>query len=666
MKRLYMPVFFYSKKDNSIITNKDINSILFDEKNYDKFRSIEAEFLNKFGGEIIGFFAYDPIGALNDFDLKKNGKYLLVTSDYPFGSKNFLTKEEYSKLTKESYINFNNRKLDKYKSTIYGFRKKGFFGFGGISNTYELPDPFNIKPEVPYVDPSLRSASGSAPGSSEEEKKKAEAEKKKREEEREEREKEAAIKAVAAAKKAEAEKKEFEKKEAEKISAKLERSTIKKNTEVFKGYTEAQTAALCGKHAINHVLQEEKIVKNGDTPSKIKLNPILQTVKINLVDYCGKLEEDETAFLKNIDPDTEVEFDNNNRICTKPGYDNIRFDGLTLLLENYLYYTVNSYVGDSTKKVEMEKFIKINIQKRRCLGIILNLGAFHYVAISKYHTQGFYSYIDSVGSSSRATVNNYNEVADLMKSLSKKNIAGAIAIKDNEYSYQSVASRLLLQNLPGLVNGYYEISENDKLKLKTSYNSYAVILQYFEKEAGKTDFKSQHGESIFNAINGWHTRNAKDAANLTRHIYDNDIDGFIELVNNMNEEYYIDEFEKSKATKLPTLPPPPPPPLKDKTPEEIQKAIIDYNGTNTTGAIFTLLPQILQDNVPENTKGTTKNIDKAVIKQLRTTFKKAIKSVMEDGSLKGGKNSKKQKTYKKKLLRHKSRNTINRLKLVRQ
>jgi hypothetical protein len=145
----------------------------------------------------------------------------------------------------------------------------------------------------------------------------------------------------------------------------------------------------------------------------------------------------------------------------------------------------------------------------------------------------------------------------------------------------------------------------------------------------------------------------------------------------MNEEYYIEEFEKSSikgSTPIVTksLPPPPPPTLatKAKTPEEIRNAIIDYNGTNTTGAIFTLLPQILEGKVPqnENPKGIAKNLDPALITQLRRTFKKAITAVITDSSLKvkGGKNTKKRKTHKKKLFRHKSRNTINRLKLVRQ
>jgi hypothetical protein len=104
--------------------------------------------------------------------------------------------------------------------------------------------------------------------------------------------------------------------------------------------------------------------------------------------------------------------------------------------------------------------------------------------------------------------------------------------------------------------------------------------------------------------------------------------------------------------------------------QEILEEIKNYNGSSPNRAIFTLLPQILEGNVPEKESPTGTNmvnLDPALITQLRRTFKKAITAVITDTSLivKGGKNTKKRKTHKKKLFRHKSRNTINRLKLVR-
>jgi hypothetical protein len=485
-------------------------------------------------------------------------------------------------------------------------------------------------------------------------------------------------KAEAAAAAAAAAKEELEKQAANKAAEESKKAesyitTKNLNTQNFVGYTEPQSAALCGKHAINHVLQEEKIVKNGTTPTTNPNDP--KTNPINLVDYCGILEEYQRQ-----KTNTTV----NDQICSK-GFDNIRFDGVALLLQKYLGYTIYEKFGNTD---QMQTFIKINIQKRRCLGIILNLGAFHYVAISKYHTKGDYTYIDSIGSSGKATTTKYKTVDSLIDGLNDKIIVGAIAVKQNASSYVSVASRLLEQNLPTPVKGYYEITE-DYVKFLSTYDGIGVgkiiiILSQFDngvnenalQEGGQTN--NSHQES-FSALKFWNERvKNKDEVFKEYGLKEDDVAGFVELVNNMNEEYYIEEFEKSrkapnvtKSSSVVTPPEPPPPSAtKDKTEQEILEEIKNYNGSSPNRAIFTLLPQILEGNVPEKESPTGTNmvnLDPALITQLRRTFKKAITAVITDSSLKvkGGKNTKKRKTHKKKLFRHKSRNTINRLKFVR-
>jgi hypothetical protein len=648
-----MPVFFYNKKKDptNISSDRDFSDIL-KNNGEKKFRRIEEAFLKKYGGKIIGFFAYDPFAPLNNFDLNKNKSYLIVTDDYPFDQPRFIKKDEYIKATKESYAKFQNGDKNKADSEKYMFRSKGFFG--GISEKYELPDPYGIKPDEPYNDNSPGSSAVSSTGSPDSDKK-------------------AEAAAAPAAAKEELEKQAANKAAEESKKAESYITTKNLNTQNFVGYTEPQSAALCGKHAINHVLQEEKIVKNGTTPTTNPNDP--KTNPINLVDYCGILEEYQRQ-----KTNTTVK----DRMCSK-GFDNIRFEGLALLLQTYLGYTIYEKFGNTD---QMQTFIKINIQKRRCLGIILNLGAYHYVAISKYHTKGDYTYIDSIGSSGKATTTKYKTVDSLIDGLNDKKIVGAIAVKQNASSYVSVASRLLEQNLPTPVKGYYEITEDYVKFLSTYDGNYVgkiyIILSQFDngvneialQQGGETN--NRHQES-FNALKFWNERvKNKDEVFKEYGLKEDDVAGFVELVNNMNEEYYIEEFEKSrkapnvtKSSSAVTPPEPPPSATKDKTEQEILEEIKNYNGGSAIRAIFTLLPQILEGNVPEKESPTGTNmvnLDPALITQLRRTFKKAITTVITDTSLKvkGGKNTKKRKTHKKKLFRHKSRNTINRLKLVRQ
>ena len=117
---------------------------------------------------------------------------------------------------------------------------------------------------------------------------------------------------------------------------------------------------------------------------------------------------------------------------------------------------------------------------------------------------------------------------------------------------------------------------------------------------------------------------------------------------------------------------------------KIQQEIAQYTSKNLTSSpyiplVFTLLPKILSGeifNSDNNNTGTNgRIISDDVVQQIRRTFKRAIIDCLDiDGTnpfykkqvSHGGKKTqklkiKKIKSHKKKLLRHKTRNTVNRL-----
>jgi len=668
-----MSVYFYNSK-TKYVQNDSIFTQILKDSGGDKFRRIEKDFLERFGGEIIGFFAYLPFGALKDFNLRKNANYLIMTADFPLGNNSLegfkVTEDQYKKASIESYNNFSNDDPSKPDSEKYMFRSKSFFR--GISDTYKLPD--RLKTLVTNsVQPTGK---------------------------------------------------------------------VTQNIPVAGApYFEKQVALQCGQHAINHILQEQKIITTKKNPDVNLKDAKLKDTKLDMADYCGKLDDYEQSF-------TQVSGD----LMCSGNYDNVKIEGLAILLKHFLGYTTHLQAGG-----DMLDFIKINIQKRQCLGILINIPG-HYVAVAKYYEPGKYTYIDSIG----PKIISFDTVDTLISGLKllKLNLHAVVAVNQNAESYASEASKRLEKHLPA-AKKYKKISKEYEAFLN-SYDSedigkVNVILSLFSDAVGIVNLKTggetddRHQES-FNALNAWNDRvKDKDAVYKQYGIYgrEDDVAGFVEVVNDMNEEFYIqDEKQVNPSEVNPILPDyeqekerlekeklekeklekeklekeklekeklekeklekerlekerlkhqqnvvnplgkliRPASPKQEQAPKqqpepipfkEVKTAISDYMATRGYSINFTFefLPLLLANSLPDiedpKDEDKTTNMDPKIVFQLRKTFRDAIVKLISDKNLNGGGSThklkiKKRKTHRKKLLRHKSRNTINRLKLVRQ
>ena len=236
------------------------------------------------------------------------------------------------------------------------------------------------------------------------------------------------------------------------------------------GYIENQKGTLlCGQHAINHILQEGKIFKDTTTQEKIVLkqksqdgkyekseNPLAQNTELNLKGWCAELE----TFQKDNTGATTESMCNSN-------YENLRFDGVDLLLNTVLQYRTERAFGE-----DLLKKLQINLQKSKCLGVIINLGGFHYTAISKYYKQCKYTYIDSIKFLDGNGLNNYvnakcfNEIEDVYQFASKLNMQGLIFVYDYYNAYESV-SLIKLRSTRRVPNN--EITDTELEGLETEF-----------------------------------------------------------------------------------------------------------------------------------------------------------------------------------------------------
>jgi chemotaxis protein histidine kinase CheA len=634
-----MTVFFYNTKKRST-DNLNIDKVQKSVENTVNFRAIEELFLNKVGSDIkiIGFFLYFSrvpvkVIALSSFQIPIDRDYLIVTSDYPFDSPGFLKTNNFIEETIKSYKNFGNTSTASQNKSNYAFRTKTPGFFGKILEDYKLTlndDLLNkLKTAFPSADNNSQKAEAAKAEAAKAEAAKAEAAK--AEAAKAEAAKAEAAKAEAA--KAEAAKAEAAKAEAAKAEEARKVEALKKQQtaevlqspkiqnitsqlsniigarrtvanrpalEPFVQYTEKQEQLLCGKHAINHILQEEKIVKvvgknalidkntKQSMPQNTKeTNPDAQ---LNLVEYCAVLETIEQT-------ETGVRPE---KMCSD-NFDNIRFNGVYYLLQTFLAYTV--YTTNNPQ--EIHEFIKTNLQKHKCLGIVINLGAYHYTAITKFYTNGNYTYIDSQEIGNIKSDANIDNFMNKISSELEKSVA-AIAVMQNPFAYKSKASRLLEAYPWSKVQGFYEITPEETQKLQTTFPDigWQGMLSNFlaEKsenglqhtETGITIIKSASNDNVYNALKIWfnyvsdfiktqiQNYPSYSLTNYYKHVGldgENDFTKFIEIVNDTNEGLFINkqknllpntkllpEETKSQQSGLP--PPPPPPNMKPQLPPE--------------------------------------------------------------------------------------------------
>jgi len=281
-------------------------------------------------------------------------------------------------------------------------------------------------------------------------------------------------------------------------------------------YAEKQHLLLCAKHALNNILQEEKIGYYPDKPLLINKHTgkkisdsesILDYhVQLNIWTYCSNTDldalksillDDESvnssikkSLKKGVIPDSIVLEDYGLPLCGTD-HDNLNFDSVENLVKMLGYQTkvsraymlnvkrnadgepiifkrnytnasgLKSVIEEtrtSTKQVQVPGFwdeMKTELKKQNLLGILINKGAWHYTAISKFvkgcskwdtnnKTRKFksvlYTFLDS-----------YPVINTQCKNLSKlieylqenEDVNSVIYVYDSPCAYNSVAANRL-------------------------------------------------------------------------------------------------------------------------------------------------------------------------------------------------------------------------------
>ena len=305
------------------------------------------------------------------------------------------------------------------------------------------------------------------------------------------------------------------------------------------GFHESQEALLCGKHALNNILQEEKFVWEEDTEDDYigGENPMIQGVKINTLIKCKsyevELKQQKIAFFvsdtlsqikktmngsppnrnsKNAEGKPNYKNDNAfsrsldsfvkqkseyNKLYSGKSDDEIRKmiqeeynwyelpedekcdvspvkeeeagqlpiliipKLLDILYYDYKIFTGYSDEGDVEADVKHRVIRALNeLEKSNCIGVLINVGAWHWTAIVKYrkncisltHSTGtqMYAYADSLHCK-LDDLENCKTLPELKKYLNENvNIQGAVFIYSNELSYvsQALKNRDSMENNP--------------------------------------------------------------------------------------------------------------------------------------------------------------------------------------------------------------------------
>jgi 8-oxo-dGTP pyrophosphatase MutT (NUDIX family) len=147
-----------------------------------------------------------------------------------------------------------------------------------------------------------------------------------------------------------------------------------------KFYTERQSSLLCGQHALNHLVQEPKFIsKDPNTKTYLQADG-----KIDLQGYCnhvlkGAKKDLGTAAAEAIS-------------CPKSG--NYQADILVKVLKEELQYNVQELPFNTRGIAPLKEVLSKPTQN--LLGLLINVGASHWVAVSSRIEKDKHVYIDSM------------------------------------------------------------------------------------------------------------------------------------------------------------------------------------------------------------------------------------------------------------------------------
>jgi hypothetical protein len=220
-------------------------------------------------------------------------------------------------------------------------------------------------------------------------------------------------------------------------------------------YSEAQVSLLCGKHAINNILQEEKLVWDKDKPllidrktkepATVFTNPLFYQTQLNLHKFCmsypARLAAASQQSLENAEKTMTVK----DKCNMDKGM--IPFEGLSFILKDLQFRT--EYEGRLTEG-SVGKMTKPD----QLLGVIFNLGEGHYTALSKFLktckswtrnaqkrlSSVSYSYMDSVPNTIKCLRN--EQLGGFLQTLP---ISGILYVYYNPTSYPSLSVKRAIQ-----------------------------------------------------------------------------------------------------------------------------------------------------------------------------------------------------------------------------
>ena len=162
--------------------------------------------------------------------------------------------------------------------------------------------------------------------------------------------------------------------------ASVAKTTAKHSTFIAKTkfYTEAQSSLLCGQHALNHLVQEPKFIsKDPNTKTYLQANG-----KIDLRGYCNHVLR---AAKKDLGAAEAIS-------CPKSG--NYQADILVKVLKEELQYNVQELPFNKRGIEPLEEVLSKTTPN--LLGLLINVGASHWVAVSSRIEKGKHIYIDSM------------------------------------------------------------------------------------------------------------------------------------------------------------------------------------------------------------------------------------------------------------------------------
>ena len=225
-------------------------------------------------------------------------------------------------------------------------------------------------------------------------------------------------------------------------------------------YSEAQVDLLCGKHAINNILQEEKLVWDTENPllvnttltkkdgTKIEFTSPIQhkQVKINLYKFC-ELYPSRLAASSGQSPENAARTLTVRDKCNMiKGM--IPFEGLGFILKDL------NFRPEYERRLTEASIVKMT-KPDNLLGVIFNLGEGHYTALSKFLrkckswtrnetkrlTSVSYSYMDSASANIIECLSN----AQLFPFLNKLPISAILYVYHFPGSYESLSVKRATQ-----------------------------------------------------------------------------------------------------------------------------------------------------------------------------------------------------------------------------